>query len=68
MTEYCFDCKYSSVVNNMQSCAWHTGLASAYAKCEKYERKWSATLLPYVFIIGFLLLIIRVIILGIWRV
>jgi len=66
MSKYCFDCKYSSSANHMQSCAWKSGLASAYRKCEKYERDWGKTLTPFVFIGGFLILIIRIIIMGIW--
>lgn len=66
--ESCFDCKYSSVANNMQSCAWKSGLASAYTKCEHYEKDWGKAILPYLLIISFLLLIIRVIIMIVWRI
>lgn len=64
--ESCFDCKYSGSAKNMQSCAWKSGLASAYNKCEHYEKDWSKAILPYIFIGGFLAVIIRLIIIGIW--
>ncbi len=63
--ESCFDCKYSGSANNMQNCAWKSGLASAYTKCEHYEKDWSKAILPYLFIGGFLAVIIRLIIMGI---
>ena len=68
MTEWesCFDCVYSSIVNNMQSCAWKSGLASSYSKCERYKRDWVKTLMPLIFIGGFLILIVRMIIMAIW--
>lgn len=67
-SEFCFDCKYSGSAKNMQSCAWKSGLASAYRKCDHYEKDWRKAILPYVFIGGFLILIIRVIIMGVWEV
>ena len=66
MSEFCFDCKYSSVVNSMQCCAWKSGLASAYRKCEKYERSWQKTISPYLFLAMILVLPIRLIVLAIW--
>ena len=66
--EFCFDCKYSGSAKNMQSCTWKSGLASAYTKCERYEKNWSTAMLPYIFIGSFLALIIRLIIIGIWGV
>lgn len=66
MSEFCFDCKYSGSAKHMQSCAWKSGLASAYTKCEHYEKDWSKAILPYIFIGVFLALIIRLIIMGIW--
>ena len=64
--EFCFDCKYSGSVKNMQSCAWKSGLSSAYTKCEYYEKDLSKAILPYIFIGGFLALIIRLIVISIW--
>lgn len=67
MTEqkFCFDCKYSGSVEHMQSCARKTGLASAYRRCEYYKKDWSKAILPYIFICSFLILVIRIIIMGI---
>lgn len=57
MKERCFDCKYCSVVEGMQSCAWHSGLRSAYPKCERYKRDWFSTIMTFVcFSVIFILL------------
>ena len=66
MSDYCFDCKYSSSVNNMQSCAWKSGLASAYRKCEHYERSWQTAIVPYFFLVGMSILLFRLIVIVIW--
>lgn len=44
MTKTCFNCKYSSVHNGMQSCVWKSGLVSQYARCEEFERDWGQTI------------------------
>ena len=62
MTETCFNCKYSSVHNGMQSCVWKSGLVSQYARCEEFERDWGKTISAFlcfamIFIFPIILLI-----------
>lgn len=49
MTKTCFNCKYSSVHRGMQSCVWKSGLASAYTRCERFERDWGSTIGIFLF-------------------
>lgn len=41
----CFDCKYSSVQDGMQSCTWKSGRYSCLQKCERFERDWASKII-----------------------
>lgn len=66
MTDFCFDCKYSSTVNNMQACAWDSGLVNTRRKCDRYERSWSKFILPYMALFTIIFLFVRIFIAAIW--
>lgn len=42
--ETCFDCKYSSLHDGMQSCVWKSGKYLCLTKCDEYEKDWVLTI------------------------
>ena len=68
MSDFCFDCKYSSTVNSMQACAWDSGLVNARRKCDRYERSWSKFILSYMPLFSITLIFVRIFIAMIWGV
>lgn len=61
MNDFCTDCKYHSSVGGMSACAWKSGLASNYRKCEHYEKDWGFAITFYIFLIVLILFFLSLI-------
>lgn len=66
--DFCFDCKYSNVVDGMQGCTWDSGLKARQVKCYHYKRSWQKTLLPYCSVLLLIVIVMRLAIAIIWGV